>query len=377
MFHQSQPSSAGPARVAGPHRRLSTAVAVASLVGFAAACGSVGPAPAGATGAATADAAARLAGPAQPAAQAAPARCSSGTCFVAVNVATMWVKPWYPRPVDQPALGNPAYPDTWVRQMTTAQKAWLVGKLETQALYGTKVVVTGHWKSWSHVVVPSQPTNRDRRGYPGWVPTVQLTSNSAPASAQSAIVRSKTAWLWSGWQPAGVAGQHVLLVSYDTRLSVVRATSAYIEVALIGGRHVALRRQDAVLHARNAPFGGTRAKVLAEARRFLGLPYLWAGVAGFGYDCSGFTYSMYHTFGITLSRDADQQAVHGTAVARSALQPGDLVFFRASPGGPISHVGMYVGGGNMIDAPNTSAVIRYDAISSFGNYAGARRYLSG
>ena len=79
---------------------------------------------------------------------------------------------------------------------------------------------------------------------------------------------------------------------------------------------------------------------------------------------------------MTLSRDADQQAVHGTPVARSALQPGDLVFFRSSPAGPISHVGMYTGGGNMIDAPHTGAPVRIDPVSSFPYYAGARRYLA-
>ena len=79
---------------------------------------------------------------------------------------------------------------------------------------------------------------------------------------------------------------------------------------------------------------------------------------------------------MTLSRDADQQAVHGKAVARDALQPGDLVFFRGSPTGPVSHVGMYIGGGNMIDAPNTDSAVRIEAVFSFGRYAGARRYLS-
>ncbi len=167
-----------------------------------------------------------------------------------------------------------------------------------------------------------------------------------------------------------------MLASYDTSLPVVRATAAYVEVKLTGGRNVALLRSDVVLHASGASWEATRARVVAEARKFLGLSYLWAGTSGFGYDCSGFTYSVYGAFGVTLSRDADQQAVHGTAVARSALQPGDLVFFRGSPGGPVSHVGMYVGGGKMIDAPHTSAVIRIDPVSSFANYAVARRYLS-
>jgi cell wall-associated NlpC family hydrolase len=80
---------------------------------------------------------------------------------------------------------------------------------------------------------------------------------------------------------------------------------------------------------------------------------------------------------VTLSRDADQQAVHGAFVARGALQPGDLVFFRNSATGPIGHVGMYIGDANMIDAPHTGAVIRIDQVSSFAYYAGARRYLPG
>jgi gamma-D-glutamyl-L-lysine dipeptidyl-peptidase len=103
---------------------------------------------------------------------------------------------------------------------------------------------------------------------------------------------------------------------------------------------------------------------------------LWAGTSGFGFDCSGFTYSVSRAYGVTLSRDADQQAVHGTPVTRTALQPGDLLFFRDSSTGPVGHVGIYVGDGNMIDAPHTGAPVRIEAVSTFPHYAGARRYLS-
>jgi cell wall-associated NlpC family hydrolase len=343
--------------------RLAALVIGICVLGLAAACGSVVPT-------STVDRVGSAA------AAAAPAPCLSGTCWVSVSVATAWVKPTYPRALDKPALGNPAYPAIWIASMTVAQKMWLVGKLETQALYGTRVTVTGHSGSWSHLVIPSQPTNRDRRGYPGWIPTVQLTRTAPPAATTSAVIRSKSAWLWSRWTAAGVAGSKLMLASYDTSLPVARATSTYVEVILIGGRHVALRRSDVVLHAAGTSWGATRARVVAEARKFLGLPYLWAGTSGFGFDCSGFTYSVYAAYGVTLSRDADQQAVHGTPVARSALLPGDLVFFRSSGTGPIGHVGMYIGGGNMINAPHTGAVIRIDPVSSFANYAGARRYLS-
>jgi cell wall-associated NlpC family hydrolase len=311
------------------------------------------------------------------AAAAAPARCASGTCYVAVNVATLWVSPTYKRAVDWPARANPANPGKWVATMTVQQKLWLVGKLETQALYGTKVTVTGHYGTeWTKVAIPGQPTNRDSRGYPGWVPTRQLTRTVPASTRASAVVRSRTAWLWSSWTTTGVAGTHVMQVSYDTRLPVLRSTAAYVVVSLIGGRQAAVRRSDVVLHTWGTAWGLTRAKVVAEARKFAGLQYLWAGTSGFGYDCSGFTYSVYHAYGRTLSRDADQQAVHGTAVARASLLPGDLVFFRDSPSGVIGHVGMYAGNGNMIDSPQTGVAIRIEPVSSYPYYAGARRYLS-
>lgn len=319
-------------------------------------------------------------------AAASPAGCGWGTCRVAVNVATLWVKPWSPRPVDGPALTNPAQPRKWIGAMTFSQKLDLVGRVETQALYGTRVTVIGHHVArdgtrWTQVTVPSQPTNRDSRGYPGWVPTRQLTS-AAPASATtSAVVRSPTAWLWSGWTSAGVAGSHVMEVSYDTRLPVVRATPSYVLVSMIGGRQVALRRSVLVLHTAGTSWGATRAKVVSEAMKFLGLQYLWGGTSGFGYDCSGFTYSVYHAYGVTLPRDADRQAVHGTSVARASLLPGDLVFYRSYEGGPIGHVGMYVGyrnGGirSIIDAPQTGQPVKIEPLTSHSYYAGARRYLS-
>jgi len=306
-----------------------------------------------------------------------PAACTSGTCWIDVNVATLWVSPSYPRPIDQPALANPPDVPGWIAAMTVAQKRWLEGKLETQALYGTAVTVIGHdGTAWTRVAVPSQSTNRDGRGYPGWVPTRQLTSTSPSNTGQTATVRWKSAWLWSDWRASGVTGTKVMQVSYGNRLPVFSATSTYVVVTMIDGRQLALGRQVLSLHNSGTSWGATRANVVAEARKFLGLQYLWAGTSGFGFDCSGFTYSVYRTFGIALPRDADRQAVHGTPVGYGSLLPGDLVFFRSGPGGPIIHVGLYVGGGNMIDAPHTGAPVRYDAVAAFGGYAGARRYLS-
>jgi cell wall-associated NlpC family hydrolase len=268
--------------------------------------------------------------------------------------------------------------------MSYPQKLWLasgpMGKVNTQALYGVKVKVIGHrvmpdGARWAKIAVPSQATPKNRHGYPGWVPYRQLTGTAPAAAATTAVVRSRTARLWSAWTSAGVAGHEVMKLSYGTRLPVVRATQAYVTVKLIGGRQVAVHRGAVKLHAAGTSWGATRAKIVAGAREFRGLDYLWAGTSGFGYDCSGFTYSIYRNFGITLPRDADRQFAHGKHIPRGSLRPGDLVFYRSSPDGPVGHVGMYAGHGDIIDAPRTGETIKIEPLSSHSWYAGARRYL--
>ena len=98
--------------------------------------------------------------------------------YVDVAVTTLWVRPSRTRPIDRPSLTNPVNMDRWAGRMTTPQRRWLVGRLETQALYGTRVLVVGHDGAWAKIVVPSQSTPRDSRGYPGWVPAGQLTTNT-------------------------------------------------------------------------------------------------------------------------------------------------------------------------------------------------------
>jgi cell wall-associated NlpC family hydrolase len=100
---------------------------------------------------------------------------------------------------------------------------------------------------------------------------------------------------------------------------------------------------------------------------YLGSPYRWGGSSPSGFDCSGFTMYVYSQVGISLPHSSSAQYGSGTHVSRSELQPGDLVFF----GSPIHHVGMYVGNGNMIDAPYTGVSVRIDPLQS--NYAGATR----
>jgi len=274
--------------------------------------------------------------------------------WVRVSAATLWVKPAEARPVDAPACAYPADPRRWVASLSVTQKRWLVGRLETQALYGAKVYVLGASGSWTKIAVAGQPTPRNRWGYPGWVPTRQLTTVAPVAGEQTAVLRRPTAWLYGS---AALEGR-VLELSYGTRLPVLSVTADAVEVAGPDGESGWLRRAAVALHDDGAAWPElTGARLVAEARRFLGLQFLWAGTSGLGYDCSGFTHSVCRALGTTIPRDADDQMTAGRRVAtRSRLRPGDLVFFRDASGS-IHHVGMYTGGGKMIHAPRTGSAV--------------------
>ncbi|OAH13341.1 putative endopeptidase YafL precursor [Streptomyces jeddahensis] len=114
------------------------------------------------------------------------------------------------------------------------------------------------------------------------------------------------------------------------------------------------------------------------AQKKLGTPYLWGGdgtaAEGGRFDCSGLTKAAYETVGIKLPRVANDQYNAGPHPARDELLPGDLVFFSddLTNSRAIRHVGIYVGGGYMIDAPRPGAVIRFDPIDT-PDYFGATR----
>jgi len=104
--------------------------------------------------------------------------------------------------------------------------------------------------------------------------------------------------------------------------------------------------------------------IIAYASNFLGIPYVWGGTSPSGFDCSGFTQYVFSHFGINLPRISEDQQNVGTFISRANLQPGDLVFF----GTPAHHVGIYVGNGNMINAPHTGALIRVQTLNSDFTY---------
>ncbi|CFA98837.1 C40 family peptidase [Neisseria meningitidis] len=153
---------------------------------------------------------------------------------------------------------------------------------------------------------------------------------------------------------------------------------------LLSSREQILRQfaedEQPVLPINRAPArrAGNADELIGSAMGLLGIAYRYGGTSiSTGFDCSGF---MQHIFkramGINLPRTSAEQARMGTPVARSELQPGDMVFFRTLGGSRISHVGLYIGNNRFIHAPRTGKNIEITSLSHkywSGKYAFARR----
>lgn len=108
------------------------------------------------------------------------------------------------------------------------------------------------------------------------------------------------------------------------------------------------------------------------AKRFIGTPYVWGGGSPSGFDCSGFTQYVMKEFGINLPRVSYQQGAGGKPVGNGELRAGDLVFWdNSSRNAGADHVGIYIGGGKYIHAPQPGESVK---ISSLGGNYWARRY---
>lgn len=294
---------------------------------------------------------------------------------VAVPATVLWAEPGKLRDFDDLILRENNDPAAWAAGMDPDSRLWLVGKADTMALYGEPVVILEQREDWLKVAAIEQKTKLNAQGYPGWVPAAHIVKNSAylneiKTPPRIAVVK-KTAPIYNDQALTQVAGE----APYQARLPVLQENNGFVEVRLPNGETGYLTGSDVKAEA---ALTFSQSGIVSEARQFLGLPYLWAGTASYGFDCSGFTMRLYQSQGITIPRDADEQALAGTAVARQDLLPGDLLFFAAKGGtGQIHHVGMYIGDNLMIHSPNSASMVRVEAMDngSYGDeYWGARRY---
>jgi peptidoglycan DL-endopeptidase CwlO len=117
-----------------------------------------------------------------------------------------------------------------------------------------------------------------------------------------------------------------------------------------------------------SPYGGQAVQI---AMSYLGVPYVWGGASPSGFDCSGLVMYTYAQLGVSLPHSSYAMYNYGIPVPESQLEPGDLVFFDG-----LGHVGIYIGGGEFVNAPYTGSVVSVSSLTSgwaAANYVGARR----
>ncbi|ERK32100.1 C40 family peptidase [Clostridium intestinale] len=120
--------------------------------------------------------------------------------------------------------------------------------------------------------------------------------------------------------------------------------------------------------------GGAGGNVVSYAYNFIGRPYVYGAAGPKSFDCSGLTMYVYSKFGYSLPHYTGSQFSMGSAVSRANLSAGDLVFFNTY--GSISHVGIYIGGGDFIHAPSSGKNVTISSLNDSyysSRYAGGRR----
>ncbi|HTQ57350.1 MAG TPA: C40 family peptidase [Bryobacteraceae bacterium] len=215
----------------------------------------------------------------------------------------------------------------------------------SQAIYGSNVAVIGESPGWLHV--------RTADEYTGWM-SASDARRQPPYATAGRVARVSELFAHIYYEPNVTTRRPLITVPFETRLEVVAEPEdnpRWIEVRLVDDRSGWLQRGDIAFDAQPLSIDQT----IELSRRFLGLPYTWGGTSSFGYDCSGFTQMLCRRRGILMPRDADQQAAWSgvVPVSRDALQPGDLLFFGSGPD-RITHTGMYIGGGQFINATTWS-----------------------
>jgi len=228
--------------------------------------------------------------------------------------------------------------------------------VDSEVLYGTVVDVLSEADGWAEVIVLDQASNKHPLGYPGYLPSDTLTELSASAdrSQQQVGVTAKEGLLLF----ETFHGQQLL--SFGTTLPLVRETAEDYQVATPHGlgrinKAFATRIEEAV----DAP-----QRMIALAAQFINQPYVWAGISGSGFDCSGLMYSLHRLQGINIPRDTIEQAQQGRIVSYQEALPGDLLLFAYQSGqGEVHHVGMYLGEDQMIHSRTPGSRVMKTTIS--------------
>jgi cell wall-associated NlpC family hydrolase len=218
-------------------------------------------------------------------------------------------------------------------------------ELVTQATLGMELLIQEGQDGWFRVQTPDQ--------YSGWIQASKFKNyapGEAPYASTDQVVEIDSLLAFLYYLPRASTRAPALQVTIGTRLEVVDEGDGWLEVVLPSGSRLWVQRGDLVdPKSASHKSRGSIDAIIATAKRFLGLPYLWGGTTPLGIDCSAFVQLVYHLHGVQLLRDSHIQFTQPDleVVNRQDLQTGDLVFFGREQ---ITHVGLCIGGGRFIHA---------------------------
>lgn len=286
---------------------------------------------------------------------------------VDVPVATIWTSPQSPRDIDYPGLTNPLHIELWYKILNHNLRLELSDKqlTQSQALLGEEVIIDNFEKEWAHIIAVNQPTRKDPRGYPGWIPIQQITQvekNEWRTKQQVVVIKPQATLYNKDKQP-------LMKLSFATTLPFIKDSINLVEVKLPNAIGY-LSKDDVTINRENLD-------IIDLGMQFIGLPYFWGGMSSYGYDCSGFTYSIHKAAGVIIPRDASDQIKQGKRISLKHISQGDLLFFQNKKGN-VHHVGLYVGEGRMLHSPHTGKsleIIKIDKTKYEQELCAVRRYL--
>lgn len=300
---------------------------------------------------------------------------TAGHGIIQVPLAIFWSGP-HEEPVYKDISGSAATnPALWSESLDSDQRLWLVGKVDTTAIFGERVAILDHQGSWLKAAAVSQRTRQNILGYPGWVLADQVGANPTYLIEQTTLPEAVISVPKAVVYKDSALSQAGRMLNYQARLPLLAENEFCRKVRLPDGNCGYLSRGET---KKSDELFFSRDNIVNEARQFLDLKYLWGGTSSYGFDCSGFMFRLYQSQGISIPRDASEQAQTGIFVPKENLLPGDLLFFaRDNRPDQIHHVGMYIGAGLMIHSPNSQSAIRIESFETgvYGEeYWGARRF---
>jgi gamma-D-glutamyl-L-lysine dipeptidyl-peptidase len=289
---------------------------------------------------------------------------------IGVSLAQVWASPDAARDIDEPIVR--AVPDvaTWMSALDTEQRLDLLGRVETQALFGEPVLVISESNGWCEVRLPLQPTRKDPMGYPGWVRRDHIVDSTDAVTQVSVTARFARLHHTADSSAFDVLSMGCVVEALGDE--AVGDAMPGDEMPgddmpgddVLGDAVPGVANLSAMLTVRgpqgvryvDAAACVQRPDPIAVATDMIGLGYLWSGLSGWGVDCSGLVHLAHRVAGRIVPRDSIDQF--------AAAVPS-TVYFRHDRGtGAIHHVAFDIGSGLMLHAPKTGRVVEVLAIAT-------------